>query len=92
MDGKKPKLTGDILAGILKGCVDCYISVLTKIFNTSLESSCFPNQIKLAEVTPVFKKKDELDKENYRPVSVLSHASKIFERIAERTKCLTKYD
>ena len=33
------------------------------------------------EVTPVFKKEDELNKENYRPVSVLSHASKIFERI-----------
>ena len=32
-------------------------------------------------MTPVFKKEDELNKENYRPVSVLSHASKIFERI-----------
>ena len=28
---------------------------------------------------PVFTKKDELDKENYRPVSVLFHASTIFE-------------
>ena len=32
-------------------------------------------------MTPVFKKEDELNKENYRPVNVLSHASKIFERI-----------
>ena len=32
-------------------------------------------------MTPVFKKEDELSKENYCPVSVLSHASKIFERI-----------
>ena len=32
-------------------------------------------------VTPVFKKKEELNKENYRPVRVHSHASKIFERI-----------
>ena len=32
-------------------------------------------------MTPVFKKEDELNKENYRPVSALSHASKIFERI-----------
>ena len=32
-------------------------------------------------MTPVFNKEDELNKENYRPVSVLSHASKIFERI-----------
>ena len=30
---------------------------------------------------PVFKKEDEPNKENYRPVSVLSHAYKIFEII-----------
>ena len=61
MDGKKANLTGDIPAGKLKvkGCVDSYVSVLTKILNTSLESICFPNQLKLPEVTqvPVFKKK-----------------------------------
>ena len=60
MDGKKANLTGDIPAGILKGFVDSYISVLTRILNTSLERGCFPNQIKLAEVTPLFKKEDEL--------------------------------
>ena len=81
MEEKKANLTNDIPAGILKGCIDSYIPILTKILNTSLERGCFPNQLKLAEVTPVFKKEDELNKENYRPVSVLSHASKIFERI-----------
>ena len=80
MNGKKANLIGDIPAGILKGCVDFYISALTKILNTSLERGCFPNQLKLAEVTAVFKKEDELNKSNYRPVSVLSHASQIFER------------
>ena len=53
----------------------------TKILKTSLEKVCFPNQINLAEATPVFKKEDELSKENYRPISVVSHAFKIFERI-----------
>ena len=60
MDGEKANLTGDIRAGILKGCVDSYITVLTKILNTSLERGCLSNQ--LAEVTPVFKKEDELNK------------------------------
>ena len=46
----------DFPAGILKGCVDSYISILPRILNTSLERGCFPNQFKLAEVTPVFKK------------------------------------
>ena len=81
MDGKETNLTGDILAGILRRCVDSYISVLTKILNTSLERGCFPNQLKLAEVTSLFKKEDELNEENYLPVRVLSHPSKIFERI-----------
>ena len=55
--------------------------ILTKILNTSLEKGCFPNQLKLSELTPVFKKEGELNKENCGPVSVLSQASKIFERI-----------
>ena len=42
---------------------------------------CVPEEIKLAEVSPIFKKKDNLDKENYRPVSALLHVSKVFERI-----------
>ena len=47
----------------------------------SIEKGCFPEELKLAEVSPIFKKKDDLDKENYRPVSVLPHVSKVFERI-----------
>ena len=74
-------LTGDIPVGILRGCVNSYISTLTKIFNTWLERGHFPNQLKLAEVTPIFQKEDKLTKENYCPVSVLFQASKIFERI-----------
>ena len=41
----------------------------------------FPKELKLAEVSPIFKKEDDLDKENYRPVSVLPHVSNVFERI-----------
>ena len=56
MDEKKANLTCDIPAEIPKGCVDCYISIFTKIFNTSLERGRFPNQLKLTEVNPAFKK------------------------------------
>ena len=37
--------------------------------------------LKLADVTPVFKKKDPLGETNYRPVSVFPPFSKIFERL-----------
>ena len=46
-----------------------------------IDNNCYPDDLKLAEVSPVFKMKDDLDKENYRPASVLSHVSKVFERI-----------
>ena len=41
----------------------------------------FPNELKLTDVLPVFKKDDDLNKENYRPASMTSHMSKVFERI-----------
>ena len=45
------------------------------------ENGYFPDDLKLAEVSSIFKKNDDLDKENYRPVSVLLNVSKVFERI-----------
>ena len=40
----------------------------------------FPDLLKLADVTPVFKKGCKTDKENYRPISVLKPFAKILER------------
>ena len=39
----------------------------------------FPDNMKLSDITPVFKKKDPLKKEGYRSVRILSAISKIFE-------------
>ena len=44
----------------------------------------FPQNLKLADITPVYKKKDPILAENYRPVSVLPSVSKIFERIIQK--------
>ena len=54
---------------------------LLKIFNESINLGILPENMKIAKVTPIFKsgKKELLI--NYRPVSVLSCFSKIFERI-----------
>ena len=37
--------------------------------------------LKLANVTPIFKKGDPTSVKNYRPVSVLPNVSKVFERV-----------
>ena len=44
------------------------------------ENKCFPDDLKLAEVSPIFKKDVDLDKENYTPVSVSFNVSKVSER------------
>ena len=54
---------------------------MTQIINMSIDNNCYPDDLELAEVRSVFKKKDDLDKENYRPASVSFHVSKVFERI-----------
>ena len=56
-------------------------SVLADCINKSFKNGAFPDCLKESNVTPIFKKDDPLDKENYRPVSVLSLLSKVFEKL-----------
>ena len=53
---------------------------ISKIINKSFETSTFPDKLKEAQVVPLHKKNNTLDKGNYRPVSILPMISKIFER------------
>ena len=39
-----------------------------------------PDCLKQANVSPIFKKNDPLDKENYRPVGILPLLSKVYEK------------
>ena len=51
---------------------------------------CFPE---LSDITSAFKKLDPSDKANYRPVSILSLVSKVFEKIMydQLYKCLENF-
>ena len=53
---------------------------LCKLFNLSLRKIWFPSFWKLAYVTAVFKKSDKSITSNYRPISLFSCVSRIFER------------
>ena len=50
------------------------------INSTLIGESIFPSVEKVACVTPAFKKTDRLNKENYKPISVLNAFSKVLER------------
>lgn len=54
---------------------------LANIINYSFSSGTFPDKLKIAKVTPIFKKGSRSEKNNYRPISVLSVFSKIFEKL-----------
>ena len=41
----------------------------------------FPDDLILVNVSPTFKIEDSFETENYRPVSILPHMLKVFERI-----------
>ena len=79
-NNKKALREGDIPVNISKHVIDTYLPILNDVINSSIEQNKFPNELKLADVLPIYKKKDLLNKDSYRPVSLLSHMSIVFER------------
>ena len=59
----------------------CSIICVPFLVNGSFSSSNFPDKVKLTRITSVFKKGSRFDKDNYRPISVLSNFSKLFEKV-----------
>ena len=81
IDPKKATTRNSIPSKTLKVSVDISADIPKNIFNDMLLTGNFPDNMKLADITSVFKKKDSLKKENYRPAGILSTISKIFERL-----------
>ena len=69
-----------ILASIAKPLIQYYIKPLTCLINSSFENGLFPDELKIPKVIPIFKTGDKKDTVNYRPISILTFFSKIFEK------------
>lgn len=76
---KKATGVDGLSAKILKIVEPAIVVPLTNVINDMFSKSKFPDQLKKARVTPVYKKKDRLNKEFYRPISILPIMSKFFE-------------
>ena len=87
-----PKRTAgfdSIPPNIIKDSIAVLTSPLTNLFNTAVIECLFPSDLKYANVTPLHKKDDITNIENYRPISILPSISKIYERIMFQQ--ITKY-
>lgn len=66
---------------LFKEGAEVLVTSLTMLFNKSLKCGRLPSDWKQARVTPVFKGKGSAEEiGNYRPISVISHVAKMFER------------
>ena len=81
LNKKKSAISSCIPVKVLIDSVDTYLPIFTDIISSFIRNGTFPKELKLAEVTPLFKKADLFDKVTYGPVSLLPHASKVHERI-----------
>ena len=69
---------------VLKMCAVELSESLSKLFNCSLSQAKVPILWKEANVTPVFKKDDPSNYENYRPISLLSTVGKVLKRVIHK--------
>ena len=68
---------------VLKNSEPKLFYIIAELFNNCLKDSCFPDCWKVSSVAPVFKNIMERSTDkNYRPVSLFSVVSKVFEKLA----------
>ena len=77
---KSPGLNG-INSRILVELGDHIAPSLSIIYQKSFDTATIPSKWKEANITPIFKKGDKKDPENYRPVSLTSILCKVMESI-----------
>ena len=77
------KATGpdDIPILVLKNCRLVIAPWLAELINECFALGVFPDVLKIARVTPLFKPGDKSFCNNNRPISILSHIAKVFERL-----------
>ena len=81
LNTKKASQLNDIPTKYIKKFSDVFTPVITDDYNNCVAIGIFPECFKTAEVIPSYKKDKPTEKTNYRPISILSNISKIYERL-----------
>ena len=89
LDVSKATGSDDIPGRVLKQHSDIFADILYLLFTRIYNEGNIPRILKLANVVPIFKKGDQKNPNNYRPVSLMPIISKVLEIIMKKT--LEKY-
>lgn len=74
----------DISSGLVKAIASQIVDILSYLINFSFQSGVFPSKLKEAVIIPLFKNGSMEQCNNYRPISLLSCFSKIYEKIMKQ--------
>lgn len=73
--------TDDVSNIMIKKCIDSLAKPLVHIGNLMMKTGVYPEKTKECIVKPVHKRKSKLKADNFRPLTITSSFSKIFERM-----------
>ena len=81
LNGKKATTFNSIVTKLLKYTFDICGPTLYNIWCDAVMHCTFPNKLKIADITPIFKTGDNICANNYRPISVLPVVSKYLKEL-----------
>ena len=79
---KQDKAAGfdDLCSNIIIDACDSFKNILFHVFKVSIKQGIFPDSLKIAKITPIFKSGAKDNISNYRPIPILPVFSKVFRK------------
>lgn len=74
----------DINVAILMRISHVVAKPVQYIFSLSIEKGIWPDDLKAAEIVPIYKADDKENPSNYRPISLISNNAKLLEKILHK--------
>ena len=85
LDNKKVEALMNIPTKQLKQVIDIVVDLLMEIRNVEIvQHKNYPGNLKLADISPIYKKVEKSLVDNYMPVTILPTVSNIFERLMQK--------